>query len=262
MEKTRNQGSGSSHINSTYVPSIADVAVGNENIRYAKGFDLDSDETDEQLTKEALALAEESDVTIIFAGLPNRFESEGADRKHMDLPMNQNTLISKISRVTKNTVVVLFNGSPVAMPWKDEVAGILEMYLGGDGVSEAAMALIFGDANPCGKLAETFPIKLSDNPSYLNFPGENGVVEYHEGVFVGYRYYDKKEMEVLFPFGYGLSYTTFSYSDLKISAEKITDQQSIDVSVTVTNTGNVAGKEVVQLYVGNRTVKSAGRFVN
>lgn len=250
VEKTRNQGSGSSHINSTHVPSIADVAVGNENIRYAKGFDLDSDETDEQLTKEALALAEESDVTIIFAGLPNRFESEGADRKHMDLPMNQNTLISKISRVTKNTVVVLFNGSPVAMPWKDEVAGILEMYLGGDGVSEAAMALIFGDANPCGKLAETFPIKLSDNPSYLNFPGENGVVEYHEGVFVGYRYYDKKEMEVLFPFGYGLSYTTFSYSDLKISAEKITDQQSIDVSVTVTNTGNVAGKEVVQLYVG------------
>lgn len=255
VEKPRSQGSGSSHINSAYVPSIADVISDNENIRYAKGFDLDDEQADEALTAEAVSLAKESDVTVIFAGLPNRYESEGADRRHMDIPANQNALISEIAGVTKNVVVVLFNGSPVTMPWKDEVSGILEMYLGGDGVSEATLALLYGDANPSGKLAETFPLKLADNPSYLNFPGEMGVAEYHEGVFVGYRYYDKKEMEVLFPFGHGLSYTTFAYSDLKISAEKITDQQCVDVTVTVTNTGNVAGKEVVQLYAGNPSSK-------
>ena len=255
VEKPRSQGSGSSHINSTYVPSIADVMAGREGISYAKGFDLDDEGVNEELQAEAVELAKRSDVTVIFAGLPNRYESEGADRKHMDMPVNQNTLISEIAKVTDNTVVVLFNGSPIAMPWKDEVAGILEMYLGGDGVSEATLALLYGEANPSGKLAETFPVKLSDNPSYLNFPGEKGVVEYHEGVFVGYRYYDKKEMEVLFPFGHGLSYTTFTYSDLKLSADKITDQETVDVSVTVTNAGKTAGKEVVQLYVGNPGTK-------
>lgn len=255
VEKPRCQGSGSSHINSTYVPSIADVMADRANISYAKGFDLDNEGVDEALQAEAVELAKNSDVTVIFAGLPNRYESEGADRKHMDIPENQNILISEISKVTDKTVVVLFNGSPITMPWKDQVSAILEMYLGGDGVSEATMALLYGEANPSGKLSETFPVKLSDNPSYLNFPGENGVAEYHEGVFVGYRYYDKKEMEVLFPFGHGLSYTTFAYDNLKISAEKITDQQSVDVSVTVTNTGSVAGKEVVQLYVGNPGTK-------
>ena len=160
----------------------------------------------------------------------------------------------------------MFNGSPVEMPWKDDVEAILEMYLGGDGVSEAAMALLYGDVNPSGKLADTFPVKLADNPSYLNFPGEAGVAEYHEGIYVGYRYYDKKEMEVLFPFGHGLSYTTFAYSDLKISAEKITDEEKLTVSVTVTNTGDRAGKEVIQLYVGStnssvrRPVRELKRF--
>ena len=266
VEKPRCQGSGSSHINSTKVPSIAELIAGRDEIAYAKGFDLDEEEPDESLQAEAAALAKESDVTVIFAGLPNRYESEGADRKHMRIPENQNALISAVAEVSDKVAVVLFNGSPVEMPWKDDVEAILEMYLGGDGVSEAAMALLYGEANPSGKLAETFPVKLADNPSYLNFPGEAGVAEYHEGIYVGYRYYDKKEMEVLFPFGHGLSYTTFAYSDLKISAEKITDQEKLTVSVTVTNTGDRAGKEVVQLYVGStnssvrRPVRELKRF--
>ena len=266
VEKPRCQGSGSSHINSTKVPSIAELIAGRDEIAYAKGFDLDAEEPDESLQAEAAALAKESDVTVIFAGLPNRYESEGADRKHMRIPENQNALISAVAEVSDKVAVVLFNGSPVEMPWKDDVEAILEMYLGGDGVSEAAMALLYGEANPSGKLAETFPVKLADNPSYLNFPGEAGVAEYHEGIYVGYRYYDKKEMEVLFPFGHGLSYTTFAYSDLKISAEKITDQEKLTVSVTVTNTGDRAGKEVVQLYVGStnssvrRPVRELKRF--
>lgn len=213
------------------MPSIAELIAGRDEIAYAKGFDLDAEEPDESLQAEAAALAKESDVTVIFAGLPNRYESEGADRKHMRIPENQNALISAVAEVSDKVAVVLFNGSPVEMPWKDDVEAILEMYLGGDGVSEAAMALLYGEANPSGKLAETFPVKLADNPSYLNFPGEAGVAEYHEGIYVGYRYYDKKEMEVLFPFGHGLSYTTFAYSDLKISAEKITDQEKLTVSV-------------------------------
>ncbi len=255
IEKPRSQGSGSSHINSNFVPSIQEIIRDNDNIIYAKGFDLDSEENDETLIHEAVTYAKASDYAVIFAGLPNRYESEGVDRKHLNIPKNQNILISEVTKVQPNTIVVLFNGSPVEMPWKDDVAGILEMYLCGDGVSEAVMALLYGEANPSGKLAETFPIKLEDNPSYLNFPGENGTVEYHEGIFVGYRYYDKKQMDVLFPFGHGLSYTTFAYSDLHVSKEKLTETENVEVSITVTNTGSVFGKEVVQLYVGEKGSK-------
>ena len=136
VEKPRCQGSGSSHINSTKVPSIAELIAGRDEIAYAKGFDLDAEEPDESLQAEAAALAKESDVTVIFAGLPNRYESEGADRKHMRIPENQNALISAVAEVSDKVAVVLFNGSPVEMPWKDDVEAILEMYLGGDGVSE------------------------------------------------------------------------------------------------------------------------------
>jgi beta-glucosidase len=191
-----------------------------------------------------------ADAVVVFAGLPDSFESEGYDRKHMSLPSHQNALIEEVTAVNSNTVVVLHNGSPIEMPWADKVPSILEMYLGGEAVGEATVRLLYGDVNPSGKLAETFPKKLSDNPSYLNFPGNEQYVNYTEGIFVGYRYYDKKQMDVLFPFGHGLSYTTFRYSNLYVSSYNITDSDIITVSAEIKNTGNTEGREVVQLYVG------------
>lgn len=249
-EMPRIQGSGSSYINSARVPTIAGLVEGKADITYVRGFDPNEDVVDQQELDKALKLAATSDVAVVFAGLPERFEAEGADRTHMDLPGNQNVLIAEIARAQPNVVVVLANGAPVTMPWINDVSAVLEMYLAGDGASEAAMALLYGESNPCGKLAETFPLRLEDTPSFLNFPGERGRVEYHEGVFVGYRYYDKKKLPVLFPFGHGLSYTSFAYSDLNLSRKKIKDTEELSVSVTIENTGKRPGKEVVQLYVG------------
>ena len=170
----------------------------------------------------------------------------------MKMPQNQLSLIESICEVCKNVVVVLHNGSPVELPFADKVKGILEMYLGGQAVGSAECDLLFGDANPCGKLAETFPVKLSDNPSYLNFPGNRDDVDYKEGIFVGYRYYDYKEIEPRFPFGFGLSYTTFEYSDMTLSSQTVSADDELTVSVNITNTGKVEGKEVVQLYVSDK----------
>ena len=153
-------------------------------------------------------LQKAADKVVIFAGLPDSFESEGYDRSHMRLPECQNRLIAEILEVQPNTVIVLHNGSPVEMPWINNVKGILEAYLGGQAGGAAVANILYGIVNPSGKLAETIPVKLADNPSYLNFGGGDKV-EYREGVFVGYRYYDTKQMEVAYPFGYGLSYTTF-----------------------------------------------------
>ena len=196
--------------------------------------------------------AAEADKAVIFAGLPESFESEGYDRSHMRLPECQNRLITEILTVQPNTVIVLHNGSPVEMPWLGEIKGLLETYLGGQAGGAAAANILYGKINPSGKLAETMPLKLSDNPSYLNFGGGEKV-EYCEGIFVGYRYYDTKEMDVAFPFGYGLSYTTFAYSNLKLSMENPTEKDTVMVSADVTNTGKSAGKEVVQLYIRDLT---------
>lgn len=164
----------------------------------------------------------------------------------MRLPASHDRLVQEIAAVQKNTAVVLHNGSPVEMPWIGEVKAVLEAYLGGEGVGEAVAAALFGRINPSGKLPETFPKKLSDNPSYLTFPGKGKRCAYAEGVYVGYRYYDKKEAEVLFPFGHGLSYTEFSYGAL--AAEKIGETE-YTVRVNVKNTGKTFGKEAVQLYI-------------
>ncbi len=251
-EKPRYQGGGSSHINSHKVTSALDASAGNDNIIYAQGYGVEKDETDEALLAEAVKAAAEAEAAVIFAGLPDSFESEGFDRSHMALPACQNRLIEEVAKVQPNVVVVLHNGSPVEMPWISKVKGVLESYLGGQAVGSAQYDILFGKVNPSGKLPETFPVKLEDNPSYLNFPGEKDLVEYREGVFVGYRYYDKKKMEVLFPFGYGLSYTTFSYTNLKLDSRRIKDTEGLTVSVEVTNTGSRAGKEVVQLYVADK----------
>ncbi len=248
----RYQGGGSSHINSHKVTSALDAASGVYDVVYAQGFDDVQDETDAQLLAEAVETAKNAEAAVIFAGLPDKFESEGYDRKHMSMPDCQNELIEQVAAVQPNTIVVLHNGSPVEMPWIDKVAGVVEAYLGGQAVGGAVCDILFGKVNPSAKLPETFPLKLEDNPSYLSYIGEGDMVEYREGIFVGYRYYDKKKMDVLFPFGYGLSYTTFDYADLTVDRDRIKDTDTLRVSVDVTNTGSMAGKEVVQLYVADR----------
>jgi len=255
----RYQGLGSSHVNPTMLDTAYEEILreveGKAEILYADGYRLDSDMIDEKLIAEAKEIAKKSEVAVIFAGLPEKYESEGYDRKHMKIPKNHNKLIEEVSKVQKNSVVILSNGAPVEMPWVDRVKGILETYLGGQGWGRAVADVLFGAVSPSGKLAETFPKKLSDNPSYLNFPGEDDRVEYREGIFMGYRYYDKKEMDVLFPFGYGLSYTTFEYSDLRLDKKEMTEQDTLRVSVKVKNMGKMLGKEIVQLYV--RDVESS-----
>ncbi len=294
-KKPRYQGGGSSHINSHKVSGMLDFVQDMKNVTYAQGYDdgleeaadmaggrADIDPAGEDQLKtlldEAVQAAKEAEVAVIFAGLPDSFESEGYDRKHMRMPDSQNTLIHEIAKVQPNTIVVLHNGSPVEMPWVDEVKGILEAYLGGEAVGEAEYNILFGNINPSGKLAETFPLRLEDNPSYLYYIGEGDMTEYREGVFVGYRYYDTKKMQTLFPFGHGLSYTEFAYSNLRLECDsdvkdqasrqgadgsaaagelsidgilRIKDTDRLKVSIDITNTGSVEGKEVVQLYVAD-----------
>ena len=254
-EQPRYQGGGSSHINSFRTVSALEAVDGWENITYAKGFSLDNDEINTELEQQAVESAMNADKVVVFAGLPDSFESEGFDRKHMQLPQCQIDLIDKLSEVNPNIVVVLHNGAPVEMPFangdedSNSVKAILEMYLSGQAAGEAAVRILFGEVNPSGKLAETFPLRLEDNPSYLNFPGEADIVKYSEGIFVGYRYYEKKNMEVLYPFGHGLSYTEFEYSDIKISSYEISDKKAFTVEMTVTNSGSRDGEEIIQLYI-------------
>ncbi|GAA0099356.1 glycoside hydrolase family 3 C-terminal domain-containing protein [Paraclostridium bifermentans] len=253
--KVRYQGGGSSHINPTKVDNAYEEIVnfaGTENVRYARGYDLSIDDTIYDLAEEAKKLAIEADKVILFIGLPERYESEGFDRTHLNIPKNQYDLVKTLKSVNENIVVVLSNGSPIEMPFVSDVKAILEAYLTGQASGKAICDLLYGEVNPSGKLAETFPLKLSDNPSYLNFPGEVDKVEYKEGIFVGYRYYDKKAMDVLFPFGYGLSYTNFEYSNLKISKNEIGDTEKVTVSVNIKNIGDVFGKEIVQLYIRDK----------
>ncbi len=255
-DKPRYQGSGSSHINSKKVVSALSAAEG-RNIIYAQGYDLKNELLDESLCSKAVEAAKNVDKVVVFAGLPDSCESEGFDRNTMEIPENQTRLIQEIAAVNSNMVVVLHNGSAVTMPWIGDVKAVLEMHLAGDAVGEAATSLLYGDVNPSGKLAETFPLNLKHNPSYLNFAGDDGCPVYHEGVFVGYRYYDAKEIDVLFPFGHGLSYTSFEYSNMKVDKTSLTDQEKVVVSVDVKNTGKRAGKEVVQLYVSPQSSSAA-----
>lgn len=259
-ETPRYQGGGSSHINSFKVESALEAARGLEEssgieVSYAKGFDDIKDETDEVLLKEAVENAKNADAAVIFAGLPDNFESEGYDRKHMRMPDCQNRLIEAVTEVQPNVIVVLHNGAPVEMPWLSKVKAVVEAYLGGQAVGGAVVNILYGRTNPSGRLAETFPVRLNDTPCYLTYGGEHDKSAYTEGVFVGYRYYTSKDMPVLFPFGYGLSYTTFEYSNLVLDKKEIKESEKLCVSVDVTNTGKCAGKEVVQLYVSAKDSK-------
>ena len=196
-------------------------------------------------------------MAIIIAGLTREWESEGFDRPDMHLVGEQDELIRRVAAANPNTIVLLNAGSPLSMPWIAEVPALLQMWYLGQETGNAVADILFGDANPSAKLPTTFPVCLEDNPAYINYPGENGRVQYGEGVFVGYRYYDKKALEPLFPFGHGLSYTTFSYANLQINGRSFTRGDQLEISVDVTNEGERPGQEIVQLYVHDDEAKVA-----
>ena len=248
----RYQGAGSSLMNPTQLDNLYDEMVklvGVEKISYTPGYDKKGDHPNDALIEEAVELAKNAEVVVICAGLTDMYETEGLDREHMKMPPGHVALIEAVAAVHKKVVVVLSNGSPVEMPWASDVQGILEGYLGGQAGAGGVADILVGNVNPSGKLAETFPFKFEDNPSYHYFPGGPATVEYRESLYVGYRYYDTVDQAVLFPFGYGLSYTTFEYSDLQLDKAQISDTDTLTVSLKVKNTGDMVGKEIVQLYV-------------
>jgi len=197
----------------------------------------------------AVALAAASDIAIVCVGFGGDWQSEGFDREALAMPGKQDALIEQVAAANPRTIVVLNTGSPITMPWLEQVAAVVQAWYPGQECGNAIADVLFGETNPSGKLPQTFPVRLEDNPAYLNFPGENGKVYYGEGLFVGYRYYEKKKIAPLFPFGFGLSYTTFAYSSLSLSAQQIGPDDILQVSVDITNTGQRAGKEIVQVYI-------------
>ncbi|MBK8027157.1 MAG: glycoside hydrolase family 3 C-terminal domain-containing protein [Chloroflexi bacterium] len=245
------QGGGSSHVKATRVDAPVVQMQERAEVHYAACDDM-APVVDAAMIAEAVTVAKDADVAVLFIALPSRIESEGYDRADLDLTPQQVALIQAVAAVQPRTVVVLNNGSAVNMqPWIDSAPAVLEAWLPGQAGAAAVVDVLYGAVNPSGRLAETFPLDLSDTPPYLNFPGENDTVRYGEGLFVGYRGYEALDRPVLFPFGFGLSYTRFAYSNLRVSHDGFTYADTITVSVDVANTGARAGKEVVQLYVAD-----------
>ena len=242
----RFQGAGSSQVHPTRVDSALEAISAMAAVEFAAGYSFDSTADPEPLIAEAVAVARRSESVLLFVGLPAGDESEGYDRTHLELPASHTRLIAEVAAANPRTVVILTNGGVVSLePWHDSVPAILETWLLGQAGGGAIADVVFGTVAPSGRLAESIPFRLQDTPSYLNFPGENDVVRYGEGIFVGYRYYETVDLPVRYPFGFGLGYTTFSYADLEVSRHR--------ASVTVTNTGSLAGREVAQLYVSAPT---------
>ncbi len=253
------QGGGSSHINPIQVDEpfleLKKIAPDTTEFSFSEGYSADAS-FNQELIDSAVNEARAADVALLFLSLPASKESEGYDRPDLDLTPQQVALIKAVSIVQPNTVVILNNGAPVVMSeWIDSTAAVLEAWMMGQAGGGAIADILYGKVNPSGKLAETFPLKLADTPAYINFPGENSEVRYGEGIFIGYRYYDAKKVSVQFPFGYGLSYTEFEYSNPKVSAAMFKDIDGLTISVDVTNTGEVAGKEIVQVYVHDHKSK-------
>jgi beta-glucosidase len=253
----RYQGAGSSKLHPIKVENAFDVfeELG-FSITYANGYSLGRESKEGQgkeaeLIAEACEAAKGKDIVYLFAGLPEGYESEGYDRTTMTMPEHHNRLIAAVAECNPNVVVILHGGAAMELPWYDKVKGILLAYLAGEGCGRAVVNLLLGKVVPCGKLAETWPLKLSDNPSYHYFPGGRNTVEYRESIYVGYRYYEKAEKQVRFPFGYGLSYTSFTYTDLEVSKDSCVCGEMIDVTFTITNEGDVKAKETVFLFVGH-----------
>ncbi len=249
-KKPRYQGVGCSIVNPReLLAPLKEIQRHTKQVVYALGYDYNH-ETNEELLKEAREAAKKVEAVVLFAGLPEEVETETHDRDDYNIPESHLRVIEAVSEVNPNTIVVLQNGSAIAVgPWMNKVAAILEAWLGGEAGASAISGILFGDVNPSGKLAVSFPERIEDIPGFLNFPGENGKHVYSEGIFVGYRYYEKKDIRPTFPFGYGMSYTEFQYSDIKLDKDSITNEDSLKVSFTVTNVGDWAGKETAQLYV-------------
>jgi beta-glucosidase len=254
----RFQGAGSSQVNPTRLDvalkELQSALAGRAEVRFTAGFGIGTTDDDERLLREAVDVARVADHVLVFLGLPGEDESEGFDRTHIDLPANQLVLLHALAEVHDQLIVILANGGAVRVStWEEKVAAILECWLSGQAAGGAAVDLLLGVANPSGKLAETIPVRLQDNPSYLNFPGEEGIVRYGEGVFIGYRAYDTLVEHVSYPFGFGLSYSTFRIDDVKVSVTGSVADGDLAVTVTasVSNTGQRAGAEVVQIYVGD-----------
>jgi len=250
-KKPRYQGSGSSLVNprklDTPWDSIREICGPEAAVTFAAGYNLETEEEDPALVAEAVETARGAEAVLIFAGLPDICESEGFDRIHLDMPAGHNRLIEAVAAANPRTAVILSNGAPVLMPWLDRVDAVLEGYLGGQAWGSAAADIIFGEVNPSGKLAETFPLKPEQVPASPNFPGGSASVAYAESIYVGYRYFDTAGEEVLFPFGHGLSYTSFDYSGLSVSPGK----DGFDVAFRITNTGKLRGKETAQIYLSH-----------
>lgn len=247
----RYQGAGSSQVRPTQIlnalTELQKLAKGTQ-FSFSTGYNTEGETNDAQIA-EAVQNAKNAELVIVFAGLPDSYESEGYDRNNLDMPAGHNKLIAEVAKANANIVVVLMNGAAVSMPWKNDVTAIVEAYLGGQAGGGAIADVLTGKVNPSGKLSETFPARLEDTPTAMDFPSRDGNAIYGEGIFIGYRYYDKKKIEPNFPFGYGLSYTTFDYSDITANTTSAKDSDAITITVKVKNTGKVAGKEVVQLYV-------------
>lgn len=248
----RYQGAGSSTINPYKIENAYEnFEENNIEFDYCQGYERIESEKDELLRKEAVEIAKQNKVVVIFAGLTENYESEGVDRSNLNLPENQNKLIEEISKVNKNIIVVLSNGSPILMPWKDKVKAIITGYISGESGGKAIVNCLLGKVNPSGKLAETYPLKLEDTPCFENYPGTELTVEYKESIYVGYKYYEKVQKEVLFPFGFGLSYTNFEYKNLKVENKN----EKIIISFRIKNTGKVKGKEIAQIYISEENSK-------
>jgi beta-glucosidase len=251
--EARIQGGGSANVKAYYkvspLEALKNLCGDKVKIVYEAGC---GETLSADLLEKATKAAVRADVAVVFVGTTEKHESEGFDRKDMNLPPGHDELITRVASANPNTIVVLNNGSPLEMdPWIDRVPAVVEAFFPGQECGNAIAAVLFGDVNPSGKLPDTFPRRYKDNPTFANYPGENGKVFYGEGIFVGYRHYDVKKIKPLFPFGHGLSYTSFNYSNLKISPVRAKTGDKIKVSIDVKNTGKVAGKEVVQLYVSD-----------
>ncbi|HEX3046713.1 MAG TPA: glycoside hydrolase family 3 C-terminal domain-containing protein, partial [Bacillota bacterium] len=248
--KPRYQGAGSSLINPSKLDNVYDELRNRGiNFGYSPGYDVQDDEPDSKLIADACQTAEGAEVVLVLAGLIEKYESEAFDRAHMRLPESHNQLIQQLAEQHPNVVVILLGGSPVEVPWVGQVKGLLQIYLGGQAGALALVDALFGVVNPSGKLAESYPLTLEDNPSHHYFANSNVTAEYRESIYVGYRYYDTAQSEVRFPFGYGLSYSRFEYLDIHLSKDTMTDTETVTVRVAVKNTGAMAGAEIVQLYV-------------
>ncbi len=251
----RYQGAGSSHIVPTQLENaFEELEKLGVKASYAQGYELTNKKAGRNtaLISEAAELAKKADIAVVFVGLTDEYEAEGYDRTHMNLPEAHDKLVEAVAAANANTVVVLAGGSPVEIPWNDSVKAVLNSYLGGQAGGGAVADILTGKVNPSGKLPETYPVKYDDTPAKNNFPGNPASVEHRESIYIGYRYYEKAGVPVRYPFGHGLSYTTFEYSDLKLDKTEMDESEKLAVSFKIKNTGAAAGYEIAQLYVADK----------